>query len=71
MSAPPAATRPVQVRGTVLANSPVGGYQHLTLAAPGVADAARPGHFVALAVGDDPSSTLRRSAKKSRMISAR
>ncbi len=55
-----AAVRPVQVRGTVVAIRPVGGYQQLTLAAPGVAQVARPGHFVALAVGDDPSSMLLR-----------
>ncbi|MBC7638365.1 MAG: dihydroorotate dehydrogenase electron transfer subunit [Rhodoferax sp.] len=60
MSGAPAAARPVQVRGTVLANHPVGGYRHLTLAASGIAQGARPGHFVALAVGDDPSSMLLR-----------
>ena len=60
MSGAPTGARPVQVRGTVLAIRPVGGYLQLTLAAPGVAQAARPGHFVALAVGEDPSSMLLR-----------
>ena len=51
---------PVQVVGTVLANRSVGAYQHLTLSAPGVAKSARPGHFVALSVGDEHSSMLLR-----------
>ncbi|EWT02940.1 dihydroorotate oxidase [Intrasporangium oryzae NRRL B-24470] len=38
----------------------VGAYQHLTLVAPGAADLARPGQFVALAVGDESSATLLR-----------
>lgn len=49
-----------QVRGEVIANRRVGAYQHLTIVAPGVAEAARPGQFVALAVGGATSSTLLR-----------
>ncbi len=55
-------TRPVQVRAEVLANEPAGEYRRLTLAAPGVAAEARPGHFVALAVGGEESSLLLRRA---------
>ena len=50
----------VQVRGEVIATRRVGAYHHLTLVAPGVAELARPGQFVALAVGGDTSSTLLR-----------
>ena len=50
----------MQVDGRVLAIRDVGAYQHLTLLAPGVAESARPGHFVALSVGDEHSSMLLR-----------
>ena len=40
----------------------VGDYHALTLVAPGVAEQARPGHFVALAVGGPGSATLLRRA---------
>jgi dihydroorotate dehydrogenase electron transfer subunit len=53
---------PVQVRGEVLSIKRVGAYHQLTLVAPGVADTARPGHFVALAVGGEDSSMLLRRA---------
>ena len=53
---------PVQVRGEVLSNRKVGAYHLLTLVAPGIADTARPGHFVALAVGGPDSSMLLRRA---------
>lgn len=55
-------TRPVQVRGEVLSVKRVGAYVLLTLLASGVATNVRPGHFAALAVGDDPSATLLRRA---------
>ena len=51
---------PVQVRGEVLSARKVGDYQHLTLLAPGIAETAKPGHFVALAVGGEESSMLLR-----------
>ncbi len=54
------AAGPLQVAGRVVATRAVGVYQHLTLLAPGVADSARPGHFVALSVGGERSSMLLR-----------
>jgi dihydroorotate dehydrogenase electron transfer subunit len=78
VSRPPAATddpvlgglddgrpRPVQERAVVLANRDAGAYRHLVLAAPGVAPSARPGQFVAVAVGAEPgqpTATLLRRA---------
>jgi dihydroorotate dehydrogenase electron transfer subunit len=53
---------PVQVAGEVLSNKRVGDYHQLTLVAPGVTDTARPGHFVALAVGGLDSGMLLRRA---------
>ena len=50
----------VQVAGEVIATRRVGAYQHLTFVAPGVAELARPGQFVALAVGGDTSANLLR-----------
>ena len=50
----------VQVTGELIATRRVGAYQHLTFVAPGVAELARPGQFVALAVGGDTSATLLR-----------
>jgi dihydroorotate dehydrogenase electron transfer subunit len=55
-------TAPVQVRGEVLSVKRVGAYVLLALLAPSVASNTRPGHFAALAVGDDPSATLLRRA---------
>lgn len=52
--------RVVQEAAEVIATRRVGAYQHLTLVAPGVAELARPGQFVALAVGDESSGTLLR-----------
>ncbi len=48
------------VRAQLVATRPVGAYRHLTLAAPEVAELARPGQFVALAVGGPTSSALLR-----------
>ncbi|WP_299445522.1 dihydroorotate dehydrogenase electron transfer subunit [uncultured Phycicoccus sp.] len=50
----------VQVAGELIANRRVGAYHHLTLVAPGVAELADPGQFVALAVGGPTSATLLR-----------
>lgn len=50
----------VQIGGEVIANRRAGAYHHLTLVAPGVAELARPGQFVALAVGGDTSANLLR-----------
>jgi dihydroorotate dehydrogenase electron transfer subunit len=49
-----------QVTGDVVATRRVGAYQQMTFAAPGVAELAQPGQFVALAVGGDTSATLLR-----------
>lgn len=50
----------VQVDGELIANQPAGAYRHLTVVAPGLAELARPGQFVAVAVGDEHSSMLLR-----------
>lgn len=49
-----------QVTGELISTSRVGAYHHLTFVAPGVAELARPGQFLAMAVGDDTSATLLR-----------
>jgi dihydroorotate dehydrogenase electron transfer subunit len=51
---------PVQVRGQILSTRRAGAYHHITLLAPGVAESAKPGHFVALTVGGDQTSMLLR-----------
>lgn len=43
---------PVHVRAEVLATKRVGAYRQLTLAAPGIPEAFRPGMFVAASVGE-------------------
>lgn len=55
-------TVPVQVRGEVLSTRRVGAYHHISLVAPGIAESARPGHFVALAVGGPYTAQLLRRA---------
>ena len=50
----------VQVTGELVATRRVGAYQHLTFVAPGIAELARPGQFVALAVGGPTSANLLR-----------
>ena len=49
-----------QVQGQLIATRRVGAYHHLTLVAPGVAELASPGQFVALAVGGPTSANLLR-----------
>jgi dihydroorotate dehydrogenase electron transfer subunit len=49
-----------QVTGELVATRRVGAYQQMTIAVAGVAELARPGQFVALAVGGDTSATLLR-----------
>lgn len=51
-----------QVESEILAIERVGDYFHLALAAPGVAERVRPGHFVAVAVGGAESAMLLRRA---------
>jgi dihydroorotate dehydrogenase electron transfer subunit len=53
---------PLQARAQVLASTPMGAYRHFVLRAPGVAARVRPGHFAAVAVGGEDSSTLLRRA---------
>ena len=48
----------VQVRGEVVSVRRAGQYFVLTVTAPGVAEATRPGHFAAFAIGDLDSSSL-------------
>lgn len=52
--------RTPQVIGELIATRRVGAYHHLTFVAPAVAELARPGQFVALAVGGDTSANLLR-----------
>jgi len=52
--------RTPQVTGELIATRRAGAYQHLTFVAPGVAELAKPGQFVALAVGGDTSANLLR-----------
>ena len=49
-----------QVSAELIANRRAGAYHRLTFLAPGVAELARPGQFVALAVGGDTSASLLR-----------
>lgn len=58
--APAAPAGVVQVPAELIANRRVGAYQHLTFVAPGLAELARPGQFVALAVGGATSANLLR-----------
>jgi dihydroorotate dehydrogenase electron transfer subunit len=53
---------PVQVTAEVVGLRRVGAYHHLTMLAPGIPEATRPGHFVALAVGGEGSGMLLRRA---------
>ncbi len=53
---------PVQVTGEVLSLKRNGAYHAMTVAAPGIAEQVRPGHFVALAVGGAETSMLLRRA---------
>lgn len=50
----------VQVTGELVANRRAGAYHHLTVVAPGLAELAKPGQFVALAVGGETSANLLR-----------
>ena len=56
----PPQKRTPQVSGELIAVRRVGAYHRLTFVAPGVAELAGPGQFVAMAVGGDTSATLLR-----------
>ena len=62
---------PVQVQAEVLSLTRVGAYHAMTLIAPGIAEQARPGHFVALQVGGPASSMLLRRAFAIHEVAAR
>ncbi len=49
---------PLQTRGEVVSVRRAGAYSVLTVTAPGVPEATRPGHFAALAIGDPQTSSL-------------
>jgi dihydroorotate dehydrogenase electron transfer subunit len=53
---------PVQVTGEVLAVKRAGAYISMTLVAPGVAEGAKPGQFVAVAIGGQDSGMILRRA---------
>jgi dihydroorotate dehydrogenase electron transfer subunit len=53
---------PVQVTGEILSLKKNGAYWSLTVAAPGIAEQVRPGHFVAVGVGGPETSMLLRRA---------
>ena len=59
-SAPTPPEHTPHVTGELVATRRVGAYHHLTFVAPGVAELARPGQFVAMAVGGDTSANLLR-----------
>ncbi|MBC7310554.1 MAG: dihydroorotate dehydrogenase electron transfer subunit, partial [Tetrasphaera sp.] len=50
----------VSVTGELVATRRAGAYHHLTFVAPGIAELARPGQFVALSVGGPTSAHLLR-----------
>ena len=53
---------PVQVQGEVLTVKQIGAYLSMTVVASGIAEQARPGQFVAVAVGGDDGAMLLRRA---------
>jgi dihydroorotate dehydrogenase electron transfer subunit len=59
-----------QVSGELVATRRVGAYQQMTFVAGSVAELARPGQFVALAVGGDTSATLLRRCFSIHEVSA-
>ena len=62
---------PLQVRGSVLSTQRVGAYHHMALVAPGITERARPGQFVALAVGGPDSGLVLRRAFSIHRVSSR
>ena len=54
--------RPVQVRGEVLSVKTVGSYHSMTVVASGIAEGARPGQFVSVAVGGPDGPLMCRRA---------
>lgn len=62
---------PEQIVSEVLDNRRVGEYHVLSLTAPGIADTARPGHFVTLAMGGEESSMVLRRAFAIHQVTSR
>jgi len=62
---------PVQVKGEVLSVKQVGAYLSMTVVASGIADAAKPGQFVAVAVGGDDGAQLLRRAFSIHKVASR
>jgi dihydroorotate dehydrogenase electron transfer subunit len=62
---------PVQVKGEVLSVKQVGAYLSMTVVASGIAGQAKPGQFVAVAVGGDDGAQLLRRAFSIHKVSAR
>ena len=62
---------PVQVKGEVLSVKQVGAYLSMTVVASGIADTARPGQFVAVAVGGDDGAQLLRRAFSIHKVASR
>ena len=54
--------RALQTSAEVLSNKKVGAYHHMVFAVDGLAQNARPGNFVAIAVGGEASSLVLRRA---------
>lgn len=61
----------VQVRAEILSCRPVGAYHSLTMVAPGVAERARPGQFIAIGIGGPESALLLRRAFALHKVSRR
>ncbi len=55
-------TGPLQYRAEVLATRKAAAYHVITLSAPGIPERAKPGHFAAVAIGDERSGMLLRRA---------
>lgn len=62
---------PEQIMSEVLDNRRVGDHHVLSLTAPGIAETARPGHFVTLAMGGEESSMVLRRAFAIHQIASR
>ena len=62
---------PVQVKGEVLSVKQVGAYLSMTVVASGIAETAKPGQFVAVAIGGDDGSLLLRRAFSIHRVTAR
>ena len=62
---------PLQIAAEVLDNRRTGDYHVVSLTAPGVAELAKPGHFVTLAMGGEESSMVLRRAFAIHQVTSR